>query len=102
MNSNIKLNSEILRHKEYLCAARFKLFVTLLFLASREANFVDGESISRGELVTSLRSLSAQTSLTLKQVRLGLLSLQKAGVITLKTSPLHTVVTICNFDSYAI
>lgn len=102
MCENIKLNSEILGRREYLTAARFKLFVTLLFLASKEDCQVDGKSLKRGELITSIKALSEQTSLTVKQVRLGLAALKKAGAITTCASNLHTVVTICNYGNYII
>lgn len=102
MCENIKLSREILGKSEYLYAARFKLFVTLLFLASKEDCFVDGEQLKRGELVTSIKTLSERVSLTVKQVRLALAALKKAGVITTRSSNIHTVVSICNFDSYTI
>lgn len=102
MCENIKLSREILGKSEYLYAARFKLFITLLFLASKEECFVDGEQLKRGELVTTIKGLSERVSLTIKQVRLALAALKKAGVITTRSTNVHTVVSICNFDSYTL
>lgn len=102
MCESIKLNSEILAGKEYLYAARFKLFVTLLFLASQGDCVVDGVTLKRGELITSLRALAERASLTLKQVRAGLAALKKAGAIEVRSSARYTVVSICEFDSYMV
>ena len=102
MCENIKLNREILGKSEYCYAARFKLFVALLFLANQSDGFVDGEELKRGELVTTQKALAERVSLTIKQVRLALVALKKAGVITIRTSNVHTIVSVCNFDSYMV
>ncbi len=102
MGESVKLSRAILSEAEYRYAARFKLFVTLLFLASRSECEQSGVRLKRGELVTSINTLAAQTLLSVKQVRRGLDALKKAGRITTVSSPLHTVINICNFDSYVI
>lgn len=102
MCENIKLNREILGKSEYCYAARFKVFVALLFLANQSDGFVDGLWLKRGELVTTQKALADRVSLTIKQVRLALAALKKAGVITTRTSRVNTIVSICNFDSYMV
>jgi transcription initiation factor IIE alpha subunit len=63
---------------------------------------VDGLWLKRGELVTTQKALAERVSLTIKQVRLALAALKKAGVITTRTSRVNTIVSICNFDSYMV
>ena len=41
-------------------------------------------------------------SRTIKQVRLALAALKKAGVITTRSTNVHTIISVCNFDSYTI
>ena len=98
----IKLSRGVWESKCCSYPARFKLFVTLLFLATLQAQRVEGEWLERGELVTSFVRLAKASSLTVKQVRRGLAALVKQGVITTVSSPVHTVVTICNFEDYLI
>ena len=98
--SAIILHREILQGKEYQNAARLKVFVTLLCLASEQERIVDGVKVERGGLVTSLSKLATQTRLTIKQVRSALTALCKAGKITRVSTPLNSTITISNYDSY--
>lgn len=102
MGISVVLNDKILTEKAYQNAARFKLFVTLLFIAEQEAREVDGVKLLRGEILTSLNRLAALTALSVKQVRNGLASLRKAGYITTVATHQYTIVKICNYDSYLI
>lgn len=94
---------------------QLSVFVHLLLRANREACTWNGISLERGQLVTSLRSLSMSCGLSISQVRTVLQSLCRAGVARLLTHPAarlnggnaarfaargYTVVTVCNFDSY--
>ena len=102
MGISVVLNDKILTEKAYQNAARFKLFVTLLFIAEQEAREVDGVKLLRGEVLTSLNRLAEQSMLTIKQIRNALSALRKAGYITTVTTHQYTLVKICNYDSYLI
>lgn len=98
----LKLGREIVEGRQWRVAARFKLFVSLLFMAAEEECCVAGVQIVRGQVLCSLATLSARTFLTVKQVRNALAALRKAGVIELRTTHRYTIVSICNYDSYMI
>lgn len=102
MSLSVVLKDEILRGKAYKNAARFKLFVTLLFIAEQSPKNVEGVTLLRGEIITSLNRLAALTALTIKQVRNGLASLKKAGYITTVATHQYTLVKVCNYDSYIV
>ena len=102
MSLSVVLKDEILSGKAYKNAARFKLFVTLLFIAEQSPKNVEGVTLLRGEVITSLNRLAALTALTIKQVRNGLASLKKAGYITTVTTHQYTIVKVCNYDSYIV
>ena len=102
MAESIKLSRELMSGRSYRYAARFKLFVTLIFMAAVEEHSECGVVVRRGELVTTVARLVELTMLTTKQVRRALEALSKAGLILIATTPRHTVVTICNFDNYLI
>lgn len=87
--SAIKLKKEILESREYRYAARLKVFITLLCLASES-----------GEVTTTLSTLAHKTQLTIKQIRSALSALIKAGKITKQSTHYNTIINICNYDSY--
>ena len=87
--SAIKLKKEILESSEYRYAARLKVFITLLCLASEQ-----------GVITTTLSTLARQTQLTIKQIRSALSALTKAGKILKQSTRYNTIINICNYESY--
>lgn len=87
--SAIRLKKEILESSEYRYAARLKVFITLLFLASES-----------GEVTTTLSTLAHRTQLTIKQIRSALSALTKSGKITKHSTRYNTIINICNYESY--
>ena len=65
---------------------------------------VNGIQLSRGQLLTSLRQISAQTGMSIQTVRTTLKELQYFIVLTHEVTHEVThggiLVTICNYDSY--
>jgi hypothetical protein len=111
----IKLPRELLAQPIAAQPQRLALFVHLLLMANREAKTWRGVQIERGQVLTSLRSLSTSCGLSLSGVRTALEGLRREGVAHLSahraTRPEgsesahlsahgYTLVTICNFDSY--
>ena len=78
----------------------FKLFVHLILFANHESAGWRGVRIERGEMVTSVASLSGATGLTVRQVRTALGHLQKTGEITIETTKLFTKITVVNYSLY--
>jgi hypothetical protein len=68
------------------------------------ANFKDGRFegrvIKRGQLVTSLSSLSKQTGLTVRQVRTALDHLVMTGEVTSEPQARYRVITVIKYDDY--
>lgn len=87
--SAIRLKKEILESSEYRYAARLKVFITLLFLASES-----------GEVTTTLSTLARRTQLTIKQIRSALSALTKSGKIIKHSTRYNTIINICNYESY--
>ena len=111
----IKLPRELLAAPIARQPQRLALFVHLLLMANREAKEWNGVRIERGQVVTSLRSLSTRCGLSVSGVRTALNGLCREGIAQVSAkvgarpqmggpaqvaAQGYTVVTLCNFDSY--
>jgi hypothetical protein len=76
------------------------LFIHLLLCANYEPGKFLGKVIKRGQLATSLRSLSLATGLTEKEVRTRLKNFEKTGEILTESGNRFTLITICKYDNY--
>lgn len=77
-----------------------QLFIFLLLRASVKEAKWQGLVIKRGQLVTSVASISTATKLTAQKIRTCLQRLEDSGQIERKTTNKFTVITICNYESY--
>ena len=111
----IKLPREFLDMPLSTKPQKFALFVHLLLLANREAKDWNGVRIERGQIVTSLRSLSKSCGITISGIRTALKGLRQDGLAHDLThgparrqggqsahDPAHgyTIISICNYDRY--
>ena len=96
----ITIHRQILDWEWYKDTNTVCLFIHLLL----NANFVDGKFegrlIKRGQLVTSLPSLSVETGLTIQQIRTALSHLKSTGEITDSTCNRYRIITISKYDEY--
>lgn len=78
----------------------FTLFLHMLI----DANYTDGEwegyTIKRGQLVTSVAFLSADTGLSIQEVRTCLRKLGGAGEVRSTSIGRRSIITICNYERY--
>lgn len=96
----IKLYDKILKWEWYRDTNTFRLFMHLLLKANYKDVSFKGHKILRGQLVTSLTSLSADTSLSVRQVRDSLEHLKMTGEVTSKAYSKYRVITIVRYDEY--
>lgn len=96
----IKLYEQILDWEWYHDINTFRLFIHLLLKANYKDSEFKGMTIHRGQLVTSLRSLAANTSLSIRQVRDSLEHLILTGEVTNKSYTKYRVITINRYDDY--
>ena len=96
----ITLHRQILDWEWYKNPNTLSLFVHLLL----EANFEDcrfqGNLIKRGQLVTSLQSLSDASGLSVREVRTALSHLISTGEVTNKSLTKYRIITIFNYNKY--
>jgi len=76
------------------------LWVHLLLSVNWKDGDWHGEKIGRGSMITSTAKLSADTGLSIKQVRTCLERLVDGGQIVRKVTNKWTKITVCNYDAY--
>jgi len=96
----IKLYDKLLSWEWYKNINVKVLFIHLLLKANYKDLSFEGHTIRRGQLVTSLPSLSAELGLSTKQIRGSLEHLISTGELTSRSYPRYRIITIVHYDEY--
>ena len=96
----IRLDRNIINWKWWYDHNTVIVFLFLLIRANIHDNGFSGQIIRRGQVCTSLPSLSNSTGLTIQQVRTAIKHLKSTGEITSKAFSKYQVITIVNYDKY--
>ena len=96
----IRLDRNIINWKWWYDHNTLIVFLFLLIRANIHDNGFSGQIIRRGQVCTSLPSLSNSTGLTIQQVRTAIKHLKSTGEITSKAFSKYQVITIVNYDKY--
>jgi len=100
MDGWIKLHRKFLKWEWFNDNNMVMIFIYLLLKANFESNKWKGIDVKRGQLITSLNSLSQQTGISLQSIRTVLKRLKSTNEITIKSTNKYSIITICNYDSY--
>lgn len=76
------------------------LFLHLLLKANYAPSKHEGQVIQRGELMTSYPLLSAETGLSVKEIRTALNHLNGAGITAVRKMPKYSIISIKNYNQY--
>lgn len=76
------------------------LWIHLLLSANHEDKKWHGIEIKRGQLVTSLTSISESTGMSVQNIRTRLARLEEGGCIVSKSTNKFRIITITKYDSY--
>ena len=101
-NGWIKLHRKIVDWEWFTSPSTLQLFIYLLLRANKEDKKWRGILIKRGQLVTSVATISEETKLSTQQVRTSLNRLKSTNEITSKTTNKFTLVTVCKYESYQL
>ena len=106
MSGWVKLNRSLLDHAIWK-PERFtkgQAWVDLIMLANYKPGFfmVRGNvvNVERGQVGWSQRNLSKRWQWHTKTTKSFISSLEKQGMLTLQTTPLTSIITICNYDEF--
>lgn len=103
MNPNsgyIKLHRSILEWEWWDDLNTYRLFTYLLLTANFEEKKWHGITIKRGQVLTSLDTLSKETGLSVGQIRRSLALLISTSEITSETTNQYRIISVCNYDAY--
>lgn len=100
MQGWVKLHRQLLEWEWYTDANVSRLFIHCLLKANHKDGSWKGIKIKRGQFITSLDRLSAETSLSKSQLRTALKKLKSTHEIAHQSTSQHTVITVICYDSY--
>ena len=99
-NGFVLLHRSLLKWEWYDDIPTARLFVHLLLTVNYEKRRWQGIEVGRGQRVASLPRLSAETGLTVKQLRTALGRLKRTGEITQEAGPKYSLFTVCSYEKY--
>ena len=100
MNGWVKLHRQFLKWEWYDDINASRLFLHLILTANHKNKKWQGITIKRGQLATSLSSLSKGTKLTVKQIRTALTKLKTTNEVAVKTTSRYSLITVVNYSLY--
>lgn len=78
----------------------FHLFIYLLLTANFADGYFEGRLVKRGQLATSLPSISTGTGLSIQQIRTALNHLISTGEVTDESCHQYRIITVVKYDEY--
>lgn len=96
----IKLHRSLIDWEWYDDINVCRLFIHFLLRANHADRAWRGQIVRRGSFITSREKLSAETNLTVQQIRTAIFKLKSTNEITSKTTNRNTTITINNYNFY--
>jgi len=96
----VKIDRNILKWRWYQDANTARVFLHLILTANIEDHDFQKITVHRGEVVTSLPSLSRQLRISIQSVRTSLEHLKSTGEITCRAYSKFQVISIPKYDEY--
>lgn len=100
MSGWILLHRTMLEWEWYSDANTSRLFIHCLLKANHTDKKWQGNTVKRGDFITSGDKLAKELRLTRNQVRTSIKKLKSTNEITSKGASQHTVITVVNYDRY--
>lgn len=100
MKGWVKIHRSFLTWEWFDKPEMVQLFVYLLLKANHDAKEWHGTVIERGQIVTSVARIAAETRLSAQVVRTCINRLKSTNEITSASTNKYTIITICKYDTY--
>ena len=99
-NNFIKLSRKMLNWEWYTDTNTKTLFIHCLLRANWKKAKFKGETVERGEFITSLQNLANETGLTIQNVKTAINHLENTGELKTKNLKFGRLVVVVNYDLY--
>ena len=96
----IKLDRNLIRWRWFQKPKTLLVWIWLIMKANVEPHDFEKETIQRGEVATSRKTISKETGLTEDEVRTALNHLKTTGEITSRARSKYQVITILEYNKY--
>lgn len=96
----VKVDRNILQWRWYQDANTARVFLHLILTANIADHDFEKTTIHRGEVATSIPSLSRQLKISIKSVRTALEHLKSTGEVATRIYPHFQVITILEYERY--
>lgn len=100
MKGWVKIYRDLQEWEWYTKPEMVHLYIYLLLSVNHSAAKWQGTTIKRGQMVTSVAQLAQKTGLSVQTTRTCLNRLKSTNEITIETTKLYTIITICNYSRY--
>jgi DNA-binding transcriptional MerR regulator len=100
MSGWIKIHRKFLDWEWFNKSEAVHLFVYLLLKANHKDSHWQGIEVKRGQFISSLGKISADTGISLQTIRTLLNKLEKTNEIEVKSTNKYSVVTLCKYECY--
>lgn len=96
----IKIDRNILNWRWYSNANTMRVFIHILLKSNIREKSFENITVSRGQLVTSRKSLSSELGISEQSVRTALEHLKSTNEITIQGTSKYSIITVKNYDNY--
>ena len=100
MQGWVKLHRQFTEWEWYTDDKCFRLFIHLLLKCNHKTVKWRGETIERGQTISSIGKLAIEVGMTPQTLRTTLKKLESTGEIVKKSTSKLTKITVCNYSSY--
>ena len=102
MSGWVKIHRQILEWEWYDDINTCRLFLHLLIKANHKERNYKGKIVNVGELLTGLDRLSAETKLSVQQIRTSLNKLKSTNDLTINSTSQGTIIKVVNYEKYQV
>lgn len=100
MSGWIKIHRKFLSWQWFEKSEAVHLFIYLLLKANHKDSKWQGVDIKRGQFISSLGKISAETGISIQTIRTLLNKFEKTNEIIVKSTNKNSLITICKYDCY--
>jgi hypothetical protein len=101
-NGWIKIHRKFIEWQWFGNSECVHLFIYVLLKANHADKMWQGHEVKRGQLITSIANLSANTGISQRSIRTLLKKFQNTGEIEVKTTNKFTLITLCKYECYQV